>query len=142
MASGDDIRADRLKKLELLKLAGMEPYPARTDKDTDIAVFIADFEKLIEYGKPSVLAGRVMSKRGQGGIVFLDLYDGPEKAQVVFQKEEIDEALFQLFSDTVDVGDFIEVTGVAYKTQRGHNSLKASVWKMLAKRLLPIPDQC
>ena len=141
MASGDDIRADRLKKLELLRLAGMEPYPARTDKDTDITEFLADFEKRLEAQTKQPLAGRVMSKRGQGGIVFIDLFDGTEKTQVVFQKEEIDEALFQLFSDTVDVGDFIEVSGTAYKTQRGHNSLKASVWKMLAKSLLPIPDQ-
>ncbi|OGG60389.1 lysine--tRNA ligase [Candidatus Kaiserbacteria bacterium RIFCSPHIGHO2_01_FULL_56_24] len=141
MASGDDIRADRLKKLELLKLAGMGPYPAHTDKDADITEFLADFDARLDAGTKSTLAGRVMSKRGQGGIVFIDLFDGTEKAQIVFQKEEIDEALFQLFSDTVDVGDFIEVTGVAYKTQRGHNSLKASVWKMLAKSLLPIPDQ-
>lgn len=141
MASGDDIRGDRLKKLELLRLAGMEVYPARTDKDTEAADFLRDFEVLEKSQKISILAGRLLSKRGQGGIIFVDIFDGTEKAQVVFQKGEMDEALFQLFSDAVDVGDFIEVSGTAYTTNRGHHSLKAGSWKMLAKSLMPIPDQ-
>ncbi|OHB20343.1 MAG: lysine--tRNA ligase [Parcubacteria group bacterium RIFCSPHIGHO2_01_FULL_56_18] len=141
MASVDELRADRLKKLELLKLAGMEAYPAHTDKDTDIADFQTRFADILAAGTPVTLAGRVMSKRGQGGIVFLDLFDGTGKAQAVFQKDEMDEALFDLFANTVDVGDFLEVRGTAYKTQRGHDSLKAVSWKMLAKSLRQIPDQ-
>ena len=99
MASGDDIRADRMKKLELLKLVGMEAYPAHTDKDTDISEFLSQFEHLLASKQKVTLAGRVMSKRGQGGIVFADIFDGTplpsasggatgraEKTQVVFQK--------------------------------------------------------
>ncbi len=141
MSSGDEIRADRLKKMELLRLAGMEAYPAQTERDTDASVFLEQFEDLLSSGNSKTLAGRVMSKRGQGGIVFVDLFDGSGKVQVVFQKDEFDEALFHLFSNATDVGDFIQVAGVAYKTNRGHNSLKATSWKMLAKSLAPIPDQ-
>lgn len=141
MASGDDIRADRLKKLELLKLAGMDPYPASTAKDTDITDFLARFADIQAAETSVTLAGRVMSKRGQGGIMFLDLFDGTAKAQAVLQKDEMDDALFELFANATDVGDFIEVKGEAYVTNRGHNSLKVSHWKMLAKSLLPIPDQ-
>jgi len=141
MASVDELRADRLKKLELLTLAGMDAYPARTDKDTDIADFLARFADIQSVGTPVILAGRIMSKRGQGGIMFVDLFDGTGKAQAVFQKGEMDDVLFELFANATDVGDFIEVKGEAYVTNRGHNSLKAVSWKMLAKSLLPIPDQ-
>ncbi len=141
MSSGENIRDERLKKLELLKLAGMDPYPVATTKDTDVADFAARFADLSASATPITLAGRVMSKRGQGGIMFVDLFDGTDKAQVVIQKGEIDDALFELFSAAVDTGDFIEITGTAYITNRGHNSLKASRWKMLAKSLSPIPDQ-
>ncbi len=141
MSSGDDIRAERLKKLELLRLSGMEAYPAHTERDTETTLFLEQFEDNLAFVKTVTLAGRIMSKRGQGGIVFADLFDGSGKVQVVFQKDEFDAALFDLFTNATDVGDFIQVTGVAYKTNKGHNSLKAASWKMLAKSLSPIPDQ-
>lgn len=141
MASGDDIRTDRLKKIELLKLAGMEPYPSATEKDTDASDFLARFDDLEASATPVTLAGRIMSKRGQGGIMFVDLFDGTDKAQAVFQKGEMDDALLDLFANTADVGDFIQASGIAFKTQRGHQSLKVKEWKMLAKSLSPIPDQ-
>ena len=67
-----DIRAERLKKLELLREAGMDAYPARTDRNSSVADFFGNFEE----GKSAVLAGRVMSLRGQGGIMFADIFDG------------------------------------------------------------------
>lgn len=141
MASGDEIRDDRRKKLELLRLAGMEAYPVTTDRNAAISEFFADFAASLESNKTTILAGRIMSKRGQGGIMFIDLFDGTGKAQAVFQKDEMDEALFELFASTADSGDFLEVRGVAYVTNRGHQSLKVSSWKMLAKSLAAIPDQ-
>lgn len=141
MASGDEMRDDRLKKLELLRLAGMDAYPAHTDKNADISEFLANFAVRSENGSSVTLAGRIMSKRGQGGIIFIDIFDGTGKTQAVLQKGEMDDALFELFASTVDSGDFLELTGTAYVTNRGHNSLKVSEWKMLAKSLAAIPDQ-
>lgn len=141
MSSSEEIRADRLKKLELLRLAGMEPYPIETERTVEASAFLEQFEEQLSSAGEATLAGRIMSKRGQGGIVFVDLFDGTAKVQIVFQKDEMDGALFDLFVSATDVGDFIQVTGTAYKTNRGHNSLKAASWKMLAKSLAPIPDQ-
>lgn len=137
----DDIRAERIKKLNILKAAGMEAYPARTARDTSIADFAAQFDAREKDATSCTLAGRIMSKRGQGGIVFTDVFDGTGRAQVVFQESEINAALFKLFNDAADVGDFIEITGVAFKTKRGEKSLKVSKWRMLSKSLLPIPDE-
>lgn len=136
-----DIRAERIKKLELLKAVGMEAYPARTARDTSIAEFIVDFEKREKNGDSCVLAGRIMSLRGQGGIIFADLFDGAGRAQIVLQESDMDKKSFDLFTAAVDAGDFIEVKGTAFKTKRGQESLKAEGWKMLSKSLLPIPDE-
>lgn len=141
MSSGDEIRNERIKKLELLKDAGMEAYPAQTNRDTSVSDFLSQFEDLEKSTDKKTVAGRLMSMRGQGGIVFTDLFDGTGKMQLVYQKEGADEQLFELFQKAVDVGDFLEVTGTAYKTKRGVSSMHIQSWKMLAKSLRPIPSE-
>ncbi len=141
MSSGDVIRDERIKKLELLKAAGMEAYPAVTSHDTSVSDFLATFENLEQSGAKRIIAGRVMSLRGQGGIMFADLFDGGVKMQLVYQKDGADAELFELFEKAVDVGDFIEVAGTAYKTKRGVSSVQIVSWRMLAKSLLPIPSE-
>lgn len=140
MASIEDIRAERIKKIGMLREAGMEPYPNasfRTHKLSDVRSSFTYFTKSQES---LIVAGRVMSLRAQGGIAFVDLYDGTGRFQVVIQKEQ-NENLFDLFIRTVDASDFIEVTGVAYTTKRGEPSVLAASWRMLAKSLRPVPDE-
>lgn len=132
-----DIRSERLRKLNLLKAAGMESYPVESNPTHSAGDFLGAFAE----GVQATLAGRVMGLRGQGGIVFADIYDGTGRVQSVFQKDDMDEALFTLFVDAADTGDFVEVTGAAYTTKRGAQSLKIASWRMLAKSLLPIPDE-
>jgi len=136
-----DIREDRLKKLGKLKAAGMEPYPVSVAQGATIKEFLADFEAREKDTEPLSLAGRIMALRGQGGIMFADLFDGTGRVQAVFQKTEMPEAIFDLFAEAVDTGDFIRVEGVAFLTQRGARSIKVSEWKMAAKSLLPIPSE-
>lgn len=137
--SEQDIRAERLKKLELLKAAGMEAYPARIERDTALDDFQMRFALLETSGETVVIAGRLMALRGQGGIMFGDLFDGTDRAQVVLQKDDMEG--FDLFASAVDKGDFIQVSGKAFVTKRGEKSLKAADWKMVSKSLLPIPDE-
>ena len=44
-----------------------------------------------EEGKEAVISGRVMSLRGQGEIMFADVFDGTEKLQAFCSKEEMSE---------------------------------------------------
>src|SRR3989344_4825286 len=134
-----DIRSERTRKLELLKEAGMEAYPAKSARDTSIADFLADFDAREKNGVEATIAGRIMARRGQGGIIFADIFDGTGRAQVVLQAEST--ANIELFDKAVDTGDFAEFTGLAFKTKRGEQSLKALSWSMLSKSLLPIPDE-
>jgi len=140
MASIEELRADRLKKKVLLEGRGINAYPAETTRTDTIGNFIARFPEYENQKNTVVIAGRVMSKRGQGGITFCDLYDGTDKIQAFFKADEMNADVYELFNETVDIGDFIEVSGTAYTTQRGAQSIFAQGWNMLTKTLRPIPD--
>lgn len=141
MASIDELKSARISKLKLLQEKGIDPYPAKVPHDFDISVLKKDFNKLEASKKDFSVAGRIMVLRGQGAILFAVLFDGTEKIQVIIKKDEISEDVFNLFVDTVDIGDFISVTGKALKSQRGEESVLMKEWKMASKSLLPLPEK-
>ena len=140
MALLDTVRAERLAKIERLKEAGMEAYPARATRTHTVDQFIENHEALEKNNEQVVLAGRVMSIREHGGSLFVDIFDGT-KGQCYIQRDKLGESPYGLFIATVDVGDIIEFTGSAFTTKRGMKSLAATGWRMLAKSLRPIPDE-
>lgn len=141
MASLEELRQTRLSKLELLKKAGMDPYPSKVPRTFCLHDAKANFSKYEKSGEKVSLAGRVMALRGQGAIIFAVLYDGKGKFQAVFKKDELSEKLMSLFAETVDIGDFISVTGTFFTTQRGEESILVKDWTMATKTLLPLPEK-
>ncbi|MCB9820561.1 lysine--tRNA ligase [Candidatus Nomurabacteria bacterium] len=141
MASLSEIRQERLKKIDILKKAGMDPYPSSVPHTHLIKEVKSDFEKLEKSGDEVSLSGRVMAIRGQGAIRFFVIKDDNEEFQVVVKKDEIKEEKFDLLYDTADIGDFISFTGNLFVTQRGENSLLAKDWQMASKSLLPLPEK-
>ena len=121
MASTEELRAVRLEKRKKLEDLGINPYPATSFKTHDLKEVSDHFDKMTD--EEVTVVGRVMSQRGQGAILFLDLFDGTARFQVVLKKdnevtyiEHDGEEAFELFKDTVDIGDFIEVTGKVFTT--------------------------
>jgi lysyl-tRNA synthetase class 2 len=141
MASLEELRSVRVEKLSILKEYGMETFPASVPRTHSLAEVLGNFSDL-ESSQESISAvGRILSLRGQGAIMFTTLFDGTEKFQAVFKKDEIDEELFKLFSDAVDLGDFISVSGTVFVTQKGAQSILVNSWTMATKTLLPIPSE-
>ncbi len=136
----EDIRNERLAKIDRLKEAGMETYPARTLRTHAIDDFLENHGTLETNNEQVVLAGRVLAMREHGGSLFIDLFDGV-KGQCFVQREKLGEAAYDLFAGTVDAGDVVEVSGTAFTTKRGMPSLDATEWRMLAKSLRPLPDE-
>ena len=141
MASLEELRAARVEKLERLRAAGMDPYPARTPRDYPLDVVRDQFTALEAEGKEYSIAGRVMAIRGQGAILFVVLDDGTARFQVVFKSDTLDAASFDLFQNAADIGDFISTTGTFFTTQRGEPSMLATSWQMASKSLLPLPEK-
>ncbi len=141
MASLEELKATRLQKLELLKKAGMDPYPALVPRDHCLADARANFAANEKSGKTVNLAGRIMAIRGQGAILFVVLDDGKATFQAVVKKDVLEPKLFDLFTAAVDIGDLISVTGTFFKTQKGEESILLTGWTMAAKALLPLPEK-
>ena len=145
MASLEELRTTRLAKLELLKEAGMDPYPGKVPRTFCLEDARKNYTKYETSGEKVSLAGRIMAIRGQGAILFVVLHDGKENGkarfQAVFKKDVLDEKLFKLFTDAIDIGDFISVTGTFFKTQKGEESLLVTDWVIATKALLPLPEK-
>ncbi len=135
----DDIIAERRRKLEEYKKAGFDPYPAKINRDFLIAEFLEKFGDLVKTEKLVYVVGRFFAWRDQGKIIFADIRDGSGEAQVIFNQKEI--ANFDLIQKTFDVGDFVEISGVALETQRGEKSLLAKTARIIAKGLRPLPSE-
>ena len=141
MSSLEEIRAEREKKRDLLRAAGMNPYAAKTERTHKIESVLESFESLTDDETELSIAGRVMSLRRHGGSAFADLYDGSGKIQVFFSRDAIGKKLFDLLNDAIDPGDFIEVKGISFVTKRGAEAVAASDWRVLTKSIQAVPSE-
>jgi lysyl-tRNA synthetase class 2 len=141
MASIEELRAERLRKLEALTASGTNPYPSVSRRTHELSEIIRSFSSLQESQAQVIVSGRVMVSRGQGALIFIDLYDGTAKLQAVIKLPESGEEVHQFFTDYVDTGDFIEVTGTLFTTKSGQESVLVNGIGMLSKALLPLPDK-
>ena len=141
MSALDEIRAERLRKLALLEEKGIDPFPNTTRRTHEIGQVLGGFLVLEEEGSNLVVAGRTRAIRTHGGSSFIDIEDGTGRMQLFLKKDEIGAEAFDLFIDTVDIGDFVEAAGTPMRTKSGQESLLVSDWRMLAKTLRPIPDE-
>lgn len=137
----NNIKEERIKKLALLKKNGAIVFPIEVSRDLALSGLILDFTKLSKRKKPFSLAGRILAIRSHGGSVFCDFTDGTAKLQAFLKKDILDEQLFNLFNDTVDIGDFVEWKGKLFLTKKKEKTLEVSSWRMISKSLRPLPEK-
>lgn len=128
----------RREKLQKIKDKGIDPYPIKSERSHKIIELWNEQDKFIKDETKVTIAGRLIAMRRQGKLGFGNLSDISGKIQLFVRRDELGEENYELFK-LCDVGDFIQVTGVAFITQTGEFSLKASNIKLLTKNLRPIP---
>jgi len=141
MPTINELKKTRLKKLEAIKRAGFLAYPSSTKKTLTISDALRSFSSLTRSKKEIILAGRIRSKREHGKSTFLHMQDGSGKIQAYFKQDRLGEKRYKFFLDNFDIGDFIEVRGILFKTKKGERTIEASDFKILAKSLLPLPEK-
>ncbi len=144
MPTIEELRKTRIEKLKKLENAGILAYPAKTKRTHTIAEVLKNWKKLSSgiFGKKEVIiAGRIMARRGQGGLTFLDVNDGSAKMQVLLKKEKLGQKGYDFFLEVFDIADFVEIKGTLFTTQRGEKTVEANDYKMLSKALLPLPEK-
>lgn len=144
MGRQDEIVRERLRKIEELRKAGINPYPYSFDKKNSFAELQKEHEKLKPEQKSKSVtktAGRLMSFRDMGKIAFGVLQDNTGKIQVLLQDGETPSKVFDFFKKYVDISDFIGVEGSIQRTKRGELSILVKKVEILSKPILPLPDK-
>ena len=141
MSSIDEIRDARIAKIKILEEKGVNPYPAESKRELTLAEAVASFADLEKSKEKKWIAGRIMSIRGQGAIIFITLFDGTANFQGLLKKDIIGEEKLNFWNEVVDIGDFVEVQGSFFTTNRGEKTLEATDWRMLSKSLRPLPEK-
>ena len=85
------------------------------------------------------IAGRILGYRRQGKIAFIDLHDGAGHIQVFASLEDLGESGYAT-ARLLDIGDFIGVAGIVFKTQSGELTVRAQTLTFLGKAMRPLPD--
>ncbi|MBP7767220.1 lysine--tRNA ligase [Candidatus Saccharibacteria bacterium] len=142
MATLQDYRDERIRKLESLRSLGVNPYPASSTRTHTCRTIHEEFDEL--ENQTVTITGRIKNIRKMGKIGFLVIEDQSGTVQI-FLNHEISGADYSNsevnFSDLplLDTGDFLEVTGSVIRTKTNEISVHAHTLRMLAKSLRPMP---
>lgn len=137
----NELERQRVAKLEQLRAAGNEAYPARVRRTHTTLEALRAFEvsETDQTPPPTVIvAGRLLSIRSMGKVTFAHIEDGHGRLQLFLRANELD-ASYELFNKTFDLGDFIEAEGALMRTRSGEISVQVSALRMLAKAITPLP---
>jgi len=137
----EEIRKIKIDKVKTLKDNGVEPYPASSGRTHRISQVLENFDHFSSSKEEIVLAGRVLARRGHGGLMFFDINDGSAKIQGCIKEDVVGKEKTENFRSIVDTGDFIEVSGFIFKTQREEKTIEAKDFRILTKALLPLPEK-
>jgi lysyl-tRNA synthetase, class II len=150
------VMSDRLKKVNALREAGINPYANGFQPDDLCAAVLAtaatipppDMDGLSDDAKRFTVAGRVMAKNKMGKAMFLRVRDrsvgidpdGPRTLQIYAKRDVLgEEAFAQLKS--IDIGDFIGLEGPLFATRTGEPTLMVRDFTLLTKSIRPLPEK-
>jgi lysyl-tRNA synthetase class 2 len=147
--------AGRRRKRDELRARGLDPYPARAERDTACAAAAAMPMPPMDGGNvagvhggterregesgPEVrVAGRIRAIRLHGKTFFAVVEDESGRLQLYFKKAVLGDDSFAA-ALLLDLGDFIAVRGPLFRTRTGEVTVAVAAWTPLAKALAPLP---
>lgn len=145
MATLQDYRDERLRKLAELRALGVDPYPATSNRTHFTNDVVEKFDEL--QGQTVTVAGRVMGIRKFGKLAFIVLRDKTGQVQLFLHAPDVAEldgpagVLGMKQLPLLDSGDFVEATGEVIKTQTGETSVGVKTLRLLTKSLRPLPAE-
>ncbi|NII10431.1 lysine--tRNA ligase [Oleiagrimonas sp. C23AA] len=139
--------AERREKLTALRGQGIA-FPNDFHPDTfagDVKAEFADAERwnaeaIEAQARTLKVAGRIMLKRVQGKVSFVQLQDVTGRIQLFIHKGTLGDDRYDAFKGW-DVGDIVGAEGTLMRTKTGELSVKVSALKLLTKSLRPLPDK-
>ncbi|APB33604.1 lysyl-tRNA synthetase [Gloeomargarita lithophora Alchichica-D10] len=146
--TGDELRQQRLDKVQQWLRAGINPYPYRYERTHGTVELQKQYESLTAGEEVAVtvrVAGRVMARRVFGKLAFFTIQDEQGTIQFYLEKQRIQdqmgEGAFERLKQGTDAGDIIGAEGSIKRTEKGELSLYVTHYELLTKSLLPLPDK-
>mgnify|MGYP000941154726 FL=1 len=145
MATLQDYRNERLRKLAALRELGVDPYPAHAERTHTCAEVVEKIDELA--GQTVSVAGRIVSIRSFGKLAFIKLRDASGDVQLYLQKDDVAGldasrgVLGMKQLKLLDTGDFVQATGEMVATQTGEKSVGVHELRLLTKSLRPMPEK-
>lgn len=138
----DNFEASRSEKLRHIEELGIDPWGGRFDDHQPIgAIRALPAQGFDVEGLPRVrAAGRIVQRRIQGKVHFIDIWDWTGRVQVMIGQKDVGDAGWKLAQE-LDLGDLIGVDGIFGKTRRGELTIRADALHFLSKSLEPHPDK-
>ncbi len=135
--------AERREKLRTLRANGVA-FPNDFAPDTFAADAQVEFEgktaEEIDVASRRVkVAGRMLLKRGQGKVSFVQIQDMTGRIQLFVQANALGDT-YEAFK-AWDIGDIVGAEGALMRTKTGELSVKVDKLRLLTKSLRPLPDK-
>lgn len=142
-----DLRDVKIKKLQMLKNKGINPYTSVSYRNITIEQLVEQFDELLNSNDSIVVAGRIINIRSFGKLSFVILKSEIFTIQILISSKDLENTNLAdnliSFDDLnlLDVGDFVEFKGRAMLTQKGERSILATDMRLLSKSIETLPDQ-
>jgi lysyl-tRNA synthetase, class II len=137
----EEIRQNRLRKVENFRNLKLHPYPGKTKRTHAIESALSSFDSLLKTEEEIILAGRVRAFREHGKLTFFTIEDGTGTVQAFIAEEKIGKKAYDFFLQNFDIGDFVEIRGIFFVTKKGEKTLQVADYKVLTKSILPLPEK-
>lgn len=129
-----------LENLKKLREMGIEPYKYNFTASHKIKYIIEHKEDFVDKDVQLSIAGRMMSERKHGKVMFVDVKDEIEKIQVYIKKDFVGEEKYNA-AKLFDIGDIVGVKGKLFLTHTGELTVLADDIDILSKSLKPLPEK-
>ncbi len=142
MAEKSDRRDQRLEKLARIRERGIDPYPARVNYTHTAAQALKAFEGAGEDAEISVkVVGRLVAIRVMGKSTFAHIADGSGRIQIYARRDTLGEEAYDLLRREMDLGDFVCVEGLLFRTRTGETTVQVQSLQLLSKTLRDLPEK-
>ncbi len=135
--------AERREKLRALRIHGIAfPNDFRPDAyagDLQSEFDGKDAPAVEAIARRVKMAGRIVLKRGQGKVSFVQIQDMSGRIQLFVQSNALGD-VYEAFKSW-DVGDIVGAEGPLMRTKTGELSVKVEKLHLLTKSLRPLPDK-
>ncbi|MCT7659962.1 bifunctional lysylphosphatidylglycerol synthetase/lysine--tRNA ligase LysX [Mycobacterium deserti] len=126
----------RMAKLKALQDNGIDAYPVGEQPSHTVAQAVDS-----EGAATLTVAGRVLRIRDYGGVLFAQLRDWSGEVQLLLDNSLLDAGTTADFTQAIDLGDLIAVSGTMGYSKKGVRSLLVLNWRLIGKCLRPLPDK-